>query len=94
MVDEYDVIIIGGGAAGENVAGRTQPGGLRTVIIEADLVGGECSYWACMPSKGLLRPAEVLAQARRVPAASGAVNVSRVREANASPGSVKSSATS
>ena len=73
MVDQYDVIIIGGGAAGENVAGRTQPGGLRTVIIEADLVGGECSYWACMPSKALLRPAEVLAQARRVPAASGAV---------------------
>jgi pyruvate/2-oxoglutarate dehydrogenase complex dihydrolipoamide dehydrogenase (E3) component len=73
MTDEYDVIIIGGGAAGENVAGRTSPGGLSTVIIESHLVGGECTYWACMPSKALLRPQEVLAAARRVPAAAGAV---------------------
>jgi pyruvate/2-oxoglutarate dehydrogenase complex dihydrolipoamide dehydrogenase (E3) component len=73
MATEYDVIIIGGGAAGENVAGRTSPGGLSTVIIEAELVGGECSYWACMPSKALLRPAEALAAARAVPAAADAV---------------------
>jgi pyruvate/2-oxoglutarate dehydrogenase complex dihydrolipoamide dehydrogenase (E3) component len=73
MPTEYDVIIIGGGAAGENVAGRTSPGGLSTVIIESELVGGECSYWACMPSKALLRPAEALAAARAVPAAADAV---------------------
>ena len=73
MADEYDVIIIGGGAAGENVAGRTSPGGLSTVVVESELVGGECSYWACMPSKALLRPGEALNAAKRVPAAAGAV---------------------
>lgn len=73
MAIEYDVIIIGGGAAGENVAGRTSPGGLSTVIVESELVGGECSYWACMPSKALLRPAEALAAARAVPALVGAI---------------------
>jgi pyruvate/2-oxoglutarate dehydrogenase complex dihydrolipoamide dehydrogenase (E3) component len=74
MPIEYDVIIIGGGAAGENVAGRTSPGGLSTVIIESELVGGECSYWACMPSKALLRPAEALAAARAVPAVAEAIS--------------------
>ena len=73
MPDFYDVIIIGGGAAGENVAGRTAPAGLSTAIVEAELVGGECTYWACMPSKALLRPGEALAAARRVPAARAAV---------------------
>ena len=73
MTETYDVIIIGGGAAGENVAGRTSPGGLSTAIVESELVGGECTYWACMPSKALLRPAEALAAARRVPAARDAV---------------------
>ena len=73
MPDIYDVIIIGGGAAGENVAGRTAPAGLSTAIVEDELVGGECTYWACMPSKALLRPGEALAAARRVPAARGAV---------------------
>ena len=55
------------------MAGRTSPGGLSTVIIEEELVGGECSYWSCMPSKALLRPLEALNAAKRVPAAAGAV---------------------
>ncbi len=73
MATEYDVVIIGAGAAGENVAGRTSPGGLSTVIIESELVGGECTFWACMPSKALLRPGEALAAAKAVPAVAGAV---------------------
>ena len=73
MQDEYDVVVLGGGSAGENVAGRVSAGGLSAVVVESELVGGECSYWACMPSKALLRPAEVLAAARRVPGARSAV---------------------
>ena len=69
----FDVIVIGAGAVGENVADRTTQAGLRTVIIEADLVGGECSYWACMPSKALLRSGAALAAARRVGGAAEAV---------------------
>jgi len=69
----YDVIIIGAGPAGENAAEYATQRGLRVAIVEAELVGGECSYWGCMPSKALLRPGEVLAAARRVPAAAAAV---------------------
>lgn len=69
----WDLIVIGAGAVGENVADYATKGGLRTVIIEADLVGGECSYWACMPSKALLRPATVRLAAQRVAGASGSV---------------------
>ncbi|HSP75092.1 MAG TPA: NAD(P)/FAD-dependent oxidoreductase [Cryobacterium sp.] len=69
----FDVIVIGAGAVGENVADRTVQAGLRTVIVEAELVGGECSYWACMPSKALLRSGAVLAAARRVGGAAEAV---------------------
>ncbi|WNI19901.1 dihydrolipoyl dehydrogenase family protein [Actinacidiphila sp. ITFR-21] len=65
---EWDVIVLGGAAAGENAAQyATQFSGLDAVLVEAELLGGECSYWACMPSKALLRPAEVLSGARHVP---------------------------
>jgi pyruvate/2-oxoglutarate dehydrogenase complex dihydrolipoamide dehydrogenase (E3) component len=63
---DYDVVVIGAGAVGENVADRAHQGGLRTVIVESELVGGECSYWACMPSKALLRSGALLRAAQRV----------------------------
>jgi dihydrolipoamide dehydrogenase len=63
----YDAIVLGAGPAGEVVAGRLADAGWKVVIVEKDLVGGECSYWACMPSKALLRPADVLAEAQRIP---------------------------
>ncbi|WP_104180603.1 NAD(P)/FAD-dependent oxidoreductase [Arthrobacter sp. B0490] len=68
-----DVIVIGAGAVGENVAGRVVQKGLSAVLVEADLLGGECSYWACMPSKALLRPGTVLNAARGVAGAREAV---------------------
>jgi pyruvate/2-oxoglutarate dehydrogenase complex dihydrolipoamide dehydrogenase (E3) component len=63
---EYDVIIIGAGAVAENVADRAVQGGLTAVLIESELVGGECSYWACMPSKALLRSGIALRAAQNV----------------------------
>lgn len=72
-MDEFDVIVVGAGPAGENVAGRCADGGLSTVIVERELVGGECSYWGCIPSKTLARPGDVIAAARRVPGAAAAV---------------------
>ncbi|PWI19366.1 pyridine nucleotide-disulfide oxidoreductase [Streptomyces sp. Act143] len=63
----YDVIVIGAGPAGENVAERTRSAGLSTVILEHELLGGECSFWACEPSKALLRPVIARADALRVP---------------------------
>ncbi|MEA2358409.1 MAG: hypothetical protein QOI62_1669 [Solirubrobacteraceae bacterium] len=79
---EFDVIVIGAGPAGEVIAGRTAGDGLSTALVESRLIGGECSFYACMPSKALLRPAELLAEARRVPgvreAVTGALDVDAV----------------
>jgi dihydrolipoamide dehydrogenase len=72
-MSEYDVVIIGAGAVAENVADRVVQGGLTAVLVESELVGGECSYWACMPSKALLRAGTVLRAARAVEGASSAV---------------------
>lgn len=69
----YDVIVIGGGPVGENVAERTRAAGLSTVIVERELLGGECSFWACDPSKALLRPVVARADASRVPGLDPAV---------------------
>ncbi|MFH9470508.1 dihydrolipoyl dehydrogenase family protein [Streptomyces clavifer] len=70
---EYDVVVIGAGPVGENVADRARAAGLSTAVVESELIGGECSYWACMPSKALLRPVVARAEARRVPGLSGSV---------------------
>jgi len=69
-----DVVIIGGGPAGENVAERVVRGGLSAAVVEAELLGGECSYWACVPSKAMLRPIDLVAAARRSPGAAQAVS--------------------
>lgn len=73
MSRTVDVVVIGAGPVGENVADRAVQGGLSVALVEAELVGGECSYWACMPTKALLRPAHALAAASRVPGAREAI---------------------
>ncbi|HEY3501800.1 MAG TPA: NAD(P)/FAD-dependent oxidoreductase [Actinocatenispora sp.] len=66
VVDEFDLVVLGAGPTGENLAERAHAGGMSVAVVESELVGGECSYWACMPSKALLRPAAALADATRV----------------------------
>ena len=70
---EFDVVIIGAGPAGEVIAGRLGESDLDAVVVEPELIGGECSYWACMPSKALLRPGELYAENQRVPGVREAV---------------------
>src|SRR5258708_22386057 len=70
----YDVIVLGAGPVGQNAAARTRAAGLSVAVVERELVGGECSYWGCIPSKSLLRPVIAIADARRVEGACEAVD--------------------
>jgi pyruvate/2-oxoglutarate dehydrogenase complex dihydrolipoamide dehydrogenase (E3) component len=73
VADRYDAVVIGAGPAGEVCAGELTDGGMKVAIVERELVAGECSYWACIPTKTLLRPGEAVWQAREAPGAAEAV---------------------
>ena len=72
-METFDAIVIGAGPAGEVARGRLGEAGLSVAVVEKHLIGGECSFYGCMPSKALLRPAEAIAEARRIPGAAEAV---------------------
>ncbi len=73
QIQEFDVIVVGAGPPGENAAGRAVDNGMTAAIVEERLVGGECSFYGCVPSKTLIRPGDVIAAARRAPGAAEAI---------------------